>query len=137
MNQLIIDWMRNIKKYPASEIFFEKYGKEAKAEKRIQEVCEELYRFNYPDNQVNYLSDLQQSYRDFEVLVNLGLGSIKPEYIIKTKDSFLEKAKAAITAYEAMCKKDQVLQEYYKPWKTKFQEIQSAVYDMTKDFVNV
>jgi hypothetical protein len=135
MNQVLVNWLENIKKYPPSEIFFEKYGKEAKAEKRIQEVCEDLYRFNYPDNQINYLGELQQAYRDFEVLVHLGLDGIKPEYILKTKNALVDKVKAAITAYEAMCKKDQLLQANYQPWKVKFQEIQSILYDMTKDFV--
>lgn len=136
MNKLIVDWVKNVKLYPPSEIFFEKYGKDAKAEKRIQELCEELYRFNYPDNQVNYLGELQQSYRDLEVAYLMGFDGMKPAYIISVKDRFLSSVKDTITALESMHKKDQVLQQYYKPWKVKFQDIQREVFDMTKDYLH-
>lgn len=135
MNELIDSWMKNVKTYPPAEIFFEKYGKEAKAEERIKQMCEEVYRFVFPDGEKNPLGDLGQSYRELEVAYLMGFEGMKPEYIIKVKDAFLADAKFAITALEALFKKDQILQQYYAPWKVKFADINSAVYDMTKDYV--
>lgn len=135
MNDLISDWMKNIKLYPPSELFFEKYGKDAKAEKRIQEICEDLYRFNYPDNQVNYLGELVQAYREFEVAYKMGFDGMKSSYIIKVKDKFLSTAKDALNAFETMTKKDQLLQAYYKPWKIKYQEIDREIFNLTKDYL--
>ncbi len=135
MNELITTWMKNVKTYPPAEIFFEKYGKEAKAEERLKDTCEEVYRFCFPEGVKNPLGDLGASYREFEVAYIMGFDSIKPEYIKKVKDKFLEDVKFAITAIEALFKKDQILQQYYAPWKVKFADINSAVYDMTKDYI--
>lgn len=135
MNELIETWMHNVKVYPPAEIFFEKYGKEAKAEERIKQLCEDVYRFCFPEGTKNPLGDLGQSYREFEVAYLMGFDGMKPEYIIKVKDAFLSDAKYAITELEKMFKKDQILQQYYAPWKVKFADINSAVYDMTKDYV--
>lgn len=132
----VIDvWFKNAKTYPPAEIFHEKYGKEAKAEERIKVLCEEVYRFCFPENQKNPLADLGQSYRDLQVAYRFGFNGMKPEYIKKVKDKFLEDAKFAIQALEALFKKDQILQQYYSTWKVKYSEINSAVYDLTKDYV--
>lgn len=134
MNELIDNWMKNVKTYPPSEIFFAKYGKEAKAETRIQTICEDLYRFCYPEGEVNVLSELGASYREFEVLCIMGLAGIKPERVLEISTKFLACAKAACTALEAMHKKDQLLNEYYKSWKVKYQDISTEVYKLTKEF---
>ncbi|QOI71369.1 hypothetical protein pEaSNUABM19_00440 [Erwinia phage pEa_SNUABM_19] len=135
MNEVIETWFNKAKTYPPAEIFFEKYGKEAKAEERLKGVCEEVYRFCFPENQKNPLGDLGASYRDFEVAYIMGFEGMKPEYIQKVKDKFLEDVKFAITALDNLFKKDQVLQQYYAPWKVKFSEINSIVFDMTKDYL--
>lgn len=135
MNELIVTWIKNVKTYPPAEIFFEKYGKEAKAEERIKQICEDVYRFCFPEAQKNPLGDLGQSYREFEVAYIMGFEGMKPEYITKVKDTFLADVKFAITELDAMFKKDQILQQYYSAWKVKFADINSAVYDMTKDYV--
>lgn len=136
MNKVIVTWIKNTQTYPPSEIFFEKYGKEAKAEERIKGICEELYRFCFPENEKNPLSDLGASYRDFEVAADImGFDGMKPEYIRKVKDKFLEDAKITITALDNLFKKDQILQKYYAQWKVKFSEINSIVYDMTKNYL--
>lgn len=135
MNELIDTWMKNVKTYPPAEIFFEKYGKEAKAEERIKVLCEDVYRFCFPEGQKNPLGDLGASYREFEVAYLMGYNGMKVEYIKAVKDKFLEDVKFAISALDALFKKDQILQQYYAPWKVKFSDINSAVYDMTKDYV--
>jgi hypothetical protein len=135
MHELIDTWVHNAKTYPPAVIFFEKYGKEAKAEERLKETCEEVYRFCFPENVKNPLGDLGAAYRDLQVAYIMGFEGMKPEYIQKVKDKFLEDAKFAITALDALFKKDQILQQYYAPWKVKFADINSVVYDMTKDYL--
>ncbi|AZU98359.1 hypothetical protein SEPL_010 [Salmonella phage SE_PL] len=134
MNELIDNWMKNVKTYPPSEIFYAKYGKEAKAETRIQNICEDLYRFCYPEGEVNVLSELGASYREFEVLCIMGLSEIKPERVLEVSTKFLNCAKVACAALEKMHKKDQLLNEYYKSWKVKYQDISTEVYKLTKEF---
>ncbi|QPI17898.1 hypothetical protein POP12_106 [Pectobacterium phage POP12] len=125
-------WLKNAKTYPPSEIFHEKYGKEAKAEERIKALCEEVYRFCFPENVKNPLSDLSQSFRDLEVAYVIGFDKIKPEYVQAVKEKFLADAKYAINALETLFKKDQILQQYYAGWKLKYQDLNRLVYDLTK-----
>lgn len=134
MTEVLKQWINNVKTYPPSEIFFEKYGKEAKAEQRIQTICEDLYRFTYPEGQDNILADLGAAYRDLEVLHRMGFDDIKSDLINEVSTKFLECAKAACTALEAMHKKDQLLNEYYKSWKVKYQDISTEIYNMTKEY---
>lgn len=135
MSEVLKNWMKNVKTYPASEIFFEKYGKEAKAETRIQGICEDLYRFSYPEDQPNILAELAASYREFEVFCIMGFDGIKAERVKDVSTKFLECAKLACTALDAMHKKDQLLGEYYKSWKVKYQDISTEVYNLTKEFI--
>lgn len=136
MTEVLKQWMKNVKTYPPSEIFFQQTGpKSEKAEKRCKTICEDLYRFSYPEGQDNILADLGASYREFEVFCILGLEDIKPERIKEVSTKFLVCAKAACTALEAMHKKDQLLGEYYKSWKVKYQDISTEVYKLTKEFI--
>lgn len=135
MNQVIDTWMKNVKTYPPSEIFFQQTGpKSEKAEKRCKLICEDLYRFSFPESQDNILADLGAAYRELEVFYILGMGDIKPERVQAVSTKFLECAKAACTALEAMHKKDQLLNEYYKSWKVKYQDISTEIYNMTKEY---
>ena len=124
-----------LKTYPPSEIFFEKYGKEAKAEQRIQGLCESLYRFCYPDNEVNALGELSTAYRDLEVLYKVGFTGMKPNVIQDAAKAFLDAAQVALQKVDELAKKDQLLKAYFEPRKVKFQELKSIVYDVTKDYV--
>ncbi|HBT0444771.1 TPA: hypothetical protein MA058_003427 [Klebsiella pneumoniae] len=135
MNKTIETWIKNVKTYPPAEIFFEKYGKEAKSEKRIQDLCEEVYRFCFPEGEKNPLSDLSQSYRELEVAYILGFEGMKKEYLQKVKDKFLEDAKYAIKALDNLFKKDQLLQKYYVGWKLKYSDLETEVYKMTKGYL--
>lgn len=135
MNILIDTWFNKAKTYPPAEIFFEKYGKEAKAEERIKVLCEDVYRFCFPEEHKNPLGDLGASYRDLQVAYRMGFDGMKPEYIIKVKDKFLEDAKFAVKALDDLFKKDQILQQYYSTWKVKYQDISTEVYNMTKDYI--
>lgn len=135
MSEVLKNWIKDVKTYPPSEIFFEKYGKEAKAETRIQTICEDLYRFTYPEGQPNVLAELGASYREFEVCLIIGLEGMKPERVAEVSKKFLACAKVACTELDKMHKKDQLLQEYYKTWKVKYQDISTEVYNLTKEFM--
>lgn len=135
MNKLLDNWMKNVKTYPPAEIFFEKCGKEAKAEERIKQMCEDVYRFCFPEGQKNPLGDLGQSYREFEVAYLMGFEGMKKEYLQNVKDKFLEDAKFAIKALDSLFKKDQILQKYYAEWKVKYPDLESEVYHMTKEYL--
>ncbi len=135
MNTVIDTWIKNAKTYPPAEIFFEKYGKEAKAEERIKTVCEDVYRFCFPEGTKNPLGDLGASYREFEVAYLVGFDGMKPERIKELKDKFLDDAKFAIKALDDLFKRDQILQQYYSEWKVKYQDISTEVYNLTKDYI--
>lgn len=136
MTEVLEQWIKNVKTYPPAEIFFQKTGpKFEKAEKRCKTICEDLYRFSFPEGEVNILNELGAAYRELEVFYKMGLGDIKPERIKEVSTKFLECAKAACTALEAMHKKDQLLGEYYKSWKVKYQDISTEVYKLTKEFI--
>lgn len=136
MPEVLKEWMHNVKKYPPAEIFFQKTGpKFEKAEKRCKTICEDLYRFSFPEGEVNILNELGAAYRELEVLTTLGYDDLKEGRIKEVSTNFLECAKAACTALEAMHKKDQLLGEYYKSWKVKYQDISTEVYKLTKEFI--
>ena len=129
--QLINDWVKHMLTYPPSEMFYQKYGpKHEKAEKRIKNICEDLYKFNWTDGKANVLGELKMAHREFDVLSKIHLKAIKPEYVLKAKEDFLLKVKPAIQAFELMIKKDQLLQEYYKEWKISYKDISDYMHKM-------
>lgn len=127
-------FVEELKVYPPAEIFFEKYGKEAKAEERIKEQCECLYRFCFPEGKTNYLADLSSSWRDLEALHNIGFEGMKESAIIEAKDKFLDAVKAILPEVDALAKKDQVLRKHFESRLLKFQTVKSMVYDLTKGY---
>lgn len=128
-------WTAQARLYPPSEIFFQKYGKEAKAEERIQNICEVLYRFSFGPKDPNVLHNLAQAYRDAEVLFILGTDGVKPEFIQGVRDALYSAVKDAVQALDALHKKDQILQKYYESWKTPSKELLSTVHDLFKQYL--
>lgn len=131
MNKVIDNWVNNVKLYPPSEIFHNKYGKEAKAEERLKEICEELYFFA-SDSKKNYLSDLYSTYRDLEVLYIFGFDRVKPEYLNKVIENFSLQVKESLVELDKMFKKDNILSNYYSTWKVKYSDIKAELYNLTK-----
>lgn len=135
MSEVLDQWLQNVRHYPPSEIFYQQSGqKSEKAEKRCKIICEELYRFSFPEGEENLLGELHASYRELHVLWIMGFDDIKPECIINASTKFLKYAKAVCAALENMHKKDQQLNEYYKSWKVKYQDISTEIYNLTKDY---
>ena len=136
MSEVLEQWIKNVKTYPPAEIFFQKTGpKFEKAEKRCKTICEDLYRFSFPEGEVNVLNELGAAYREFEVLTTLGYDDLKEGRLRAVSTKFLECAKSACAALEVMHKKDQLLGEYYKSWKVKYQDISTEVHKLTKEFI--
>lgn len=135
MFEALKEYVENCQVYPPSELFYNKYGKDAKAEKRIQELCESVYRFTFPDGVKSPIGELTSTFRELEVLFVLRFEGMKPERIKDVSDKFLEAVQYAQQELDALAKKDQLLKQYFDGIKVKYQTIKSMVYDLTKDYV--
>lgn len=122
-------WIKQISLYPVSEIFAG--TSQQKAEKRVEKICDELYKLSFPNGQVNVLADVRNAFRELEIVVKLNLKGTKLDYINKVESEFLTCTKIAISALDEMHKKDPLLQEYYKTWKISNATMKSLVYDYT------
>ena len=127
-------FVEELKVYPPAEIFFEKYGKEAKAEERIKDHCESVYRFCFPDGKTNHLAEFSAAWRDLEVLYIVGFEGMKSSAVTETKDKFLNAVKSLLPEIEALSKKDQLLKQHFESRTLKFQTIKSMVYDLTRNY---
>lgn len=136
MSEVLKTWMQNVKKYPPSEIFFQQTGpKSEKAEKRCKLICEDLYRFSFPEGQENLLNELGAAYREFEVLTTLGYDDLKEGRILEVGAKLQYYMREVCNALEAMHKKDQLLNDYYKSWKVKYQDLSREVSKLTMEFI--
>lgn len=126
MVKLIEDWVQQTRKYPPLEIFAGTTGKQ-KAEKRISDICEELYRFNFKEGENNFLAGMRADFRELEVLSNFGLPLIKQEYTYAAIKKFEKSALSAIKALDKMHKKDKLLSDYYADWKINPEQLESLI----------
>ena len=117
----------NSMKYPVSELFGSidtPDAKQKKAEKRIAQICEELYQL-----ECTTLSDVRVAYREMQVAVNLSDEKFRVKQVRLVKMSgtlayYIDKASAAL---EAMHKKDQLLQQYWKPLSVKSKDMKDEL----------
>ena len=109
----------NFTKYPVSEL----YGhiespdsKQKKAEKRVTEICEDLYRFD-----CTVLSDVRAAYRELSVALGISddLFVIKQTRLQEMTGSLAYFIDKAVLRLDAMHKKDQALMQYWKPLSAK------------------
>lgn len=128
-------WINCISKYPSSEIFFEGNSQSAKAEKRINGICEELYKFNFGENKVNVLAELRTTFRELEVLTRMGIDKCRIEYFQKVILDFEKASKQAICALDNMHKKDPILQAYYSEFKMSTSDVEEVLKDITYSYV--
>lgn len=125
----------NIAAYPPIQIFgglVNPSPKQKKAEKRITELCEELYAFNNP-----VLSDCKTAFFNLKITDNLIKSGtpVKDEYISEVVGTCLFHFKKVIPLLDELFKKDQQLTEYYKSWKTKYQDISKEALDYLFNYV--
>lgn len=115
----IFQFILNFTKYPVSEL----YGhidtpdaKQKKAEKRIAQICEELYRFD-----CTVLSDVRAAYREVQVSDSLSDSHFRTKQVrmVKIVGSLAYHIDKSCAMLDNMHKKDQVLQQYWKPLSVK------------------
>lgn len=128
-------FVNKIRTYPPAIIFFEVYGKKAKQEDRIKDLCEPLYRFCFPDNKPNVLGDFYSAFRDFEVLSVMGFEKINKEPLDQCTMKLMSCAQLAITEVRAMHRKDPLLSEYAKDWIMTHQEFNTKVHNLVNDIL--
>jgi hypothetical protein len=122
-----LQFILNFTKYPVSEL----YGgndtpdvKQKKAEKRVAVICEDLYRLECP-----VLSDVRAAYRELQVAVLISDEKFRIRQPRLTQmcgalGYFIDKASSAL---EVMHKKDQALQQYWKPLSVKAKDMKDEL----------
>ncbi|HCQ0858776.1 TPA: hypothetical protein OGU99_000702 [Escherichia coli] len=121
MNKLV-QWVEKTKVYPPSELFFQADSKQAKAEKRVVAICEDLYKL-----EVHTLSDMHTA---FTVLANAAkrdIHNMKMKYIEELCGVLAFHVDYSVNALDAMHKKDPILQAYYKGWSVKAKELKDEI----------
>lgn len=127
-------WINNISKYPCAEIFCGTNG--GKAEKRCMTICDErLYKFNSEPGKTNPLSDVKVSVRELDVILKMGIGNCRPEYFQSLVLDVLNCSKKAISALDAMHKKDPLLQAYYNEFKIDYATVEDIMKDISFAYV--
>lgn len=108
------DWVEFTKKYPPAEIFFQQ-NKE-KQERRCKQLCEILFTLE-PTNSEHPAAKLRlmwQLWREFEVLIKMGIEDMKREEVVCTASCFKQAAKDSIRLMELCYKADQYLWQHYQ-----------------------
>ena len=117
--------------YPPIQIFGEKEvtKKSKKAEERIVEICEELFRYNKKTpKDIRYLSEMSAAYRDVQVAIKMSLSyDIKEEYMAKVLAEFVSAITLAIHQMNSVYKKDPVLWNYYQGFAVHQKVIRESV----------
>lgn len=108
------DWVEFTKKYPPAEIFFQQ-NKE-KQERRCKQVCETLFTLEPTniDHPAAKLRLMWQMWREFEVILKLGISDMKREEVVCAAGRFKQTAKDAIKLMEGCYRQEQPLWQYYK-----------------------
>lgn len=129
-------FISNIAAYPPIQIFgglVNPSPKQKKAEKRITELCEDLYAFNNP-----VLSDCKTAFFNLKITDNLIKSGtpVKDEYISEVVGTCLFYYMKVIPLLDELFKKDQLLTSYYKPWKVKYKDISKEALDYLFEYVS-
>lgn len=106
-------WVEFTKQYPPAEIFFG--SNKEKQERKCKAQCEVLFTFEPTDAEhpASVLRSMWAAFREFEVIVKLGIDEMKREEVVVIAAIFKEKARLAIKVMEATYKPDQALWGYY------------------------
>lgn len=119
----IKSFLKDCLAYPPQQIFAGKEvtAKSKKAEARIVDICEELFRYNKKtEKDIRYLAEFSTAFRDFEVAVKMREKfPVKQEYMAKVMANLAKTADAAINQMNVVYKKDQALWLYYQGFQVK------------------
>lgn len=123
------NWVNQSLKYPVMEIYGGKNLEKTKEEKRVEKVCEEIFKFNFNTTERNIKQEVRETFRQLCVAVNLrDCINMKEEYLVKCKEDFLLVAKDWVKLLDETYKKEPKLKEYYDSWKIKYQDLKNLVY---------
>lgn len=121
MNKLST-WVEFTKVYPPSELFFQADSKQAKAEKRVVSICEELYVFTNTT-----LADMRAAFTELSVAVKMGIEGMRQLYVEEICGKMAYHIDNAVNALDNMHKKDQILVQYYKQFSVKAKDMKDEV----------
>lgn len=116
-------WVTFTKQYPPAEIFFG--SNKERQEKKCKSQCEVLFTFEPtdPEHPAAILRAMWAAFRDFDVIVKLGIDEMKREEVVLISATFKERAKQAIKVMETVYKPDQALWNYYQSNALSMKEI--------------
>ena len=120
-------YIQNFTAYPVSVMFGHidtPTPKQKKAEKRVAEICEALYRFD-----CTVLSDVRAAFRELDVLISLSDDKFRIKQVRLTRMTgrlayFVDKA---VVMLDNMHKKDQQLQQYWQPLSMKAKVLKDEI----------
>lgn len=107
-------WVEKTKIYPPSELFYQADSKQAKAEKRVVAICEDLYKLEVPT-----LSDMRAAFTALNNAVLRDVHNMKEKYVEELCGTLAYYVDKSVLALDTMHKKDPILQVYYKEWSEK------------------
>lgn len=130
----IDNFVENYSKYPPAEIFagiINPSAKQKKAEKRLQDICEDLYKL-----EVQTLSESTQALRELKVTLVLADKGfpVRSERLIDVVAMLLLNLNKSSRALTECFKKDPLLTQYYSSWKPDMKSIESELIDLLKSF---
>lgn len=125
-------WVEQCMKYPVMEIYGGKDLAKGKEEKRVENICEEIFKLTATKpSETLYKAEMGSAWRELDVALKLRTElPVKSEYIQEKKEKFLQCAKELITLMDNVYKKEPVLKHYYESWKLKNSELKELVYHL-------
>lgn len=115
MKRVIDDFVNNVMLYPPVELFNgieNPTPKQKKAEKRIMDICEGVYRIDFAP-----ILNLRVAYREWDVIMRMGVNAqIKFSAYDKAAKELIEAINEIYPHLESTFKKDQELNAYWKRW---------------------
>lgn len=108
------DWVSFTKQYPPAEIFFQ--SNKEKQERRCKQICETLFTLEPTDSNhpAASLRDMWSKWREFEVILKLGISEMKRGEVVLIASMFKQSAQFAIRHMESVYKTDQNLWMHYQ-----------------------
>lgn len=117
---MISEWVGKVVLYPPSEIYFGAPKSKEKQERKVKEVCEQLYRFNWEGSKTpNPIGAMRETYREMVCINNVFQSSNVPpkvEYMVSLCAKWWVQVKAVEDALMVMHRSHPVLEGYYTPW---------------------
>lgn len=127
MEQLT-NWIKHTRTYPPVEIYFQ--SNKEKQERRAQQICNPLFTLDIESNTAPaaLLHNMWASWREFEVLVKLGVEGMRVEYVRSVAYKFIADAEIIIPIMEEIYKQEEKLNAFYKKGSLSHNKVSDLVY---------